>query len=334
MKNETKARKVRMSDLVPFIAFVVLIVFFTVSTKGKMLSSYSLSKLVEQSILTIISGCGVLFVVAQGSIDLTVGVNVALSGVIAMHVAQLTGVGWLMVPVALVIGLLLGLLNGVIVSKCNVPSFTLSIAMLIGIRGIVNAIQTVIGVEYIPDSMRFVTASGFRIAAFAVIAVIMAVLFEFTKLGRYSRAIGENETTARFVGVPVDKMKIAVFALSGLMAGFGALFSMATVGGTTQTMGVFLEMKVAMSIFFGGVLVTGGSSAKFYKIILGSVSITIIVYGLSLMGMSDSHISQSLEGGLLLVILLITILTNRRKKFKEEPAVVAAAEEAETPAQS
>jgi len=328
MKNEKKTRKLRMSELVPFIAFVVLLVFFSIGTKGKMLSSYSLKMLVEQSILTIISGCGVLFVVAQGSIDLTVGVNVALAGVVGMHVAQITGVGWLMVPVALVIGLLLGLLNGVIVSKCHVPSFTLSIAMLIGVRGIVNYIQTIIGVEYIPSSMLFITSSGFRIAAFAVIAIVMAYLFEFTKLGRYSRAIGENETTARYVGVPVDKMKILVFALSGLMAGFGALFSMATVGGTTQTMGVFLEMKVAMSIFFGGVLVTGGSSAKFYKIILGALSITIIVYGLSLMGMSDSHISQSVEGGLLLLILFITILTNRRKKVKEENPAPAAGEAA------
>jgi len=328
MKNEKKTRKLRMSELVPFIAFVVLLVFFSIGTKGKMLSSYSLKMLVEQSILTIISGCGVLFVVAQGSIDLTVGVNVALAGVVGMHVAQITGVGWLMVPVALVIGLLLGLLNGVIVSKCHVPSFTLSIAMLIGVRGIVNYIQTIIGVEYIPPSMLFITSSGFRIAAFAVIAIVMAYLFEFTKLGRYSRAIGENETTARYVGVPVDKMKILVFALSGLMAGFGALFSMATVGGTTQTMGVFLEMKVAMSIFFGGVLVTGGSSAKFYKIILGALSITIIVYGLSLMGMSDSHISQSVEGGLLLLILFITILTNRRKKVKEENPAPAAGEAA------
>lgn len=328
MKNKMKTRKIRMSELVPFIAFVVLLVFFSIGTKGKMLSSYSLKMLVEQSILTIISGCGVLFVVAQGSIDLTVGVNVALAGVIGMHAAQSTGIGWLMVPVALVIGLLMGLLNGVIVSKCHVPSFTLSIAMLIGVRGIVNYIQTIIGVEYIPTSMLFITSSGFRIAAFVVIAVVMAYLFEFTKLGRYSRAIGENETTARYVGVPVDKMKILVFALSGLMAGFGALFSMATVGGTTQTMGVFLEMKVAMSIFFGGVLVTGGSSAKFYKIILGALSITIIVYGLSLMGMSDSHISQSVEGGLLLLILFITILTNRRKKIKEDVAAPAAGEAA------
>ena len=332
MKNE-KLKKIRVSDLVPFIAFVVLFVFFAIATGGKMLSAYSLKMLIEQSILTIIAACGVLFVVAQGSIDLTVGVNVALSGVVGMHVAQVTGMGWLMIPVSVLIGLALGCINGLIVSKCHVPSFTLSIAMLIGLRGVVNYIQTIIGVEYVPASMTFITDSGVRIAAFFVILIIMIYVFEFTRVGRYSRAIGENETTARFVGVPVDKMKILVFAISGLMAGLGAVFSMATVGGTTQTMGVFLEMKVAMAVFFGGVLVTGGSSAKFYKVILGSVSITIIVYGLSLMGMSDSHISQSVEGILLLLILFITILTNRQKKLKnahkEEAHAALSPEEAE-----
>lgn len=307
-------KRVKISDLVPFIAFIVLFVFFTIASKGRMLSAYALKLLLEQSILTIVAGCGVLFVVAQGSIDLTVGVNLALSGVIGTYVANATGIGWLMIPVSMIVGLIMGLINGVVVSKFKVPSFTLSIAMLISVRGIVNYIQTIIGTEYIPSSMTFITNSGVKIGVFIVIVVIVAYLFEFTRLGRYSQAIGENETTAKFVGVPVNKMKIIVFAISGLMAGIAAIFSLATVGGTSMQMGVFLEMKVAMAVFFGGVLVTGGTSAKFYKIILGSLSITIIVNGLSLIGMSASQISQSVEGGLLLLILFVTIMASRKRK--------------------
>ncbi|MDD6188347.1 MAG: ABC transporter permease [Clostridiales bacterium] len=321
-------KKIKISDLVPFIAFIVLFVFFTIVSNGKMLSAYSLKLLLEQSILTIIAGCGVLFVVAQGSIDLTVGVNLALAGVIGTHVATITGIGWLMIPVAMAVGLIMGLINGFVVSKCKVPSFTISIAMLISVRGIVNYIQTVIGTEYIPGDMSFITNSGVKIGAFIVIVAIIAYIFEFTRLGRYSQAIGENETTARFVGIPVSKMKIIVFALSGLMAGVAAIFSLATVGGTSMQMGVFLEMKVAMAIFFGGVLVTGGTSAKFYKVILGSLSITIIVNGLSLIGMSDSQISQSVEGGLLLLILFITIMTSKQRKHSA--GKLAAANAAET----
>ena len=320
--------RIKIADLVPFIAFVVLFVFFTVVSGGKMLSGYSLKMLLEQSILTIIAGCGVLFVVAQGSIDLTVGVNLALAGVVGLHVATITGIGWLMIPVSMLVGLAMGLINGIVVSKFKVPSFTVSIAMLISVRGIVNYIQTIIGTEYISESMTFITKSGVKIGAFIVIVLIIAYLFEFTRLGRYSQAIGENETTAKFVGIPVSKMKIIVFALSGLMAGVGAVFSIATVGGTSMQMGVFLEMKVAMAIFFGGVLVTGATSAKFYKIILGSLSITVIVNGLSLIGMSDSQISQSVEGGLLLLILFITIMAGKKRAVPgKKAAVVTAADD-------
>jgi ribose transport system permease protein len=72
-----------------------------------------------------------------------------------------------------------------------------------------------------------------------------------------------------------------------------------------------------MAIFFGGVLVTGGSSAKFYKVILGSLSITVIVSGLSLIGLSDSQYSESFEGLLLLIILFITIVASRHRIRKK-----------------
>ncbi len=78
-----------------------------------------------------------------------------------------------------------------------------------------------------------------------------------------------------------------------------------------------------MAIFFGGVLVTGGTSAKFYKIILGSLSITLIVNGLSLIGMSDSQITESVEGVLLLLILFVTIVTSKRRKSSKKLAAAA-----------
>ncbi len=309
-----KNSKIRLQDLVPFIAFVVIFVFFAITSKGRLLSPYNLHLILDQSMITILVGCGVLFVVAQGSIDLSVGVNLALSGVVGTWVAQATGVGILLIPVTLIIGLIVGLFNGVIVSKFKVPSFMLTIAMLIGVRGVVNYIQTFIGVEYIPDSLRILNEPIVKIPLFIVLVLIAAYVFEFTKTGRYSRAIGENETTAKFVGVPVTKMKIVVFAVAGLMAAFGAIFSIATLGGTSMQMGVFVEMKVAMAIFFGGVLVTGGTSAKIYKVVLGSLSITLIVNGLALIGMSESQISESVEGVLLLVILFLTILASRRDR--------------------
>ena len=313
-------RKFSFQDVVPFISFFVIFLFFTVTSYNertgtfRMLTILNLNTILDHTMITIIVACGTLFVVAQGSIDMSVGVNLALSGVISMWAAHSTGAPFLLIPVSLLVGLSVGIINGVIVSRFKVSSFMLTIAMLIGIRGLVNFIQTRIETQRLPDSLAFLDIPSVKVAVFLVIIIIMAYVFEFTNAGKYSRAIGENETAVRFVGIPVSRMKIIAFALSGLMAGAGSIFSLVTIGSTSQQMGVFLEMRVIIAIFLGGVLVTGGSSAKFYKILLGSFSIQIIISGLALMNRSDSHISQSVEGVLLLLILLISILAGNRPK--------------------
>lgn len=324
-KRKNRLGNLMFQDVVPFIAFIVIFLFFTFASYNsrtgtfQMLTMRNLSTLLEQTMQTILVACGTLFVVSQGSTDLSVGVNLALSGVIGTWAAYATGVDWLMIPVTLLVGLIVGVFNGVIVSKCKVSSFMLTLAMLIGVRGLVNFLQIRTDVQRLPEGLSFLSSSTVKVILFLIIVVIMAYVFEFTKTGRYSRAIGENETTAKFVGVPVDRMKVIAFALSGLMAGVAAVFNMATVGSTSQQMGVFLEIRVVMAIYLGGVMVSGGSSAKFYKILLGSFSIQIIVNGLALMGKSDAHYSQSVQGILLLVILFLSALAGRRRgRVKEQ----------------
>ncbi|MDR0813498.1 MAG: ABC transporter permease [Oscillospiraceae bacterium] len=310
-----KKLKIKTGDLVPFAALIVIFAFFAITSNGKIFSGYNLMLLLDQSMVTILLGLGMLFVVSQGSIDLSVGVNLALSGVVGTYVANIVG-GWAFIPVCLIVGLVVGVFNGVMVARFKVNSFMLTISMLIGVRGIVNYIQeglmkaTGYGSQYLPESMLFLGNSTTRLIIFIVVLAIMAYLFEFTKLGRYGKAIGENETAAKNVGVPIKTMKILAFAISGLLAGLGGVFSVAKLGSTNQTMGVFQEMQTAMAVFLGGVLVTGGASAKIYKVVLGSISITLIVNGLAVIGKAESHISQSVEGIILLIILFITILVN------------------------
>jgi ribose transport system permease protein len=310
-------KRIKLQDIIPFAAFIAILVFFTISSDGRMLSAYNLKMLLDQSMITILLGMGMLFVVAQGSIDLSVGVNLALSGVLATHLSLAFESAWLLIPLTLIFSTIVGFIIGFIVSKLKVSSFMVTIAMLIGIRGVVNFIQTKIGVEYIPAALRVLNEPYLKIPLFLVFVAAAVYVFEFTKLGRYSRAIGENEIAARSVGLPIEKLKIAVFAISGFMAGVGSLFTLVTITSTTNTMGSFLEMKVVMAIFLGGVLVSGGASAKIYKVLLGAFSITIIVNGLALIGKSESQISETVEGVLLLLILFIAIISvkyDRRRR--------------------
>ncbi|MCD8331447.1 MAG: ABC transporter permease [Oscillospiraceae bacterium] len=319
-KLKEKLKRVNFQDVVPFAAFIVIFLFFTFASYNsrtgtfQMLTLRNLNTIISQAMITIVVATGSMFVVAQGSTDLSVGVNLALSGVIGSYVAYVTGIDWLLIPVALAVGLIVGLFNGVIVSKCKVSSFMLTLAMLIGVRGLVNYLQIFTDVQSIPSGLSFLSNSAVKIPLFIVILAIMCYVFEFTKTGRYSRAIGENETTAKFVGIPTDRLKIIAFALSGLMAGVGAVFYIINMGGTSNQMGSFLEIRVIMAIYLGGVLVTGGSSAKFYKILLGSFSIQIIITGLALMGKSDVQYSQTVQGLLLLLILFLSMLAGSRRR--------------------
>lgn len=310
-----KKIRIKAGDVVPFVALIVIFTFFAIASGGKTVAPDNLLRLLDQSMIIMLLGCGMLFVVAQGSIDLSVGVNLALSGVVGTYIANIVG-GWAFIPACLLVGLVIGIFNGVMVAKFKVSSFMLTISMLIGVRGVVNFIQeslmksTGFGSQYMPQSMLFLGDSNVRLAIFLVVLALMIYLFEFTKLGRYGKAIGENETAAKNVGVPVSLIKILAFSISGLMAGLGGIFSVAQLGSTNQTMGSFREMQTAMAIFLGGVLVTGGASAKMYKVVLGSISITLIVNGLGIIGKAESHISQSVQGIILLVILFLTVVMN------------------------
>jgi len=317
--------KLNFQSVVPFVAFFVIFLFFTIASYNartgtfRMLSLYNLTIVLEQTMQTIIVACGALFVVSQGSSDLSVGVNLGLSAVISVWAAHATGLPYIMIPLALIVGLVMGILNGVIVSKFKVPSFMVTLAMLIGVRGLVNYIQVSLHTQRLPSELAFLNTPWIKATIFFVIIIIMAYVFEFTNVGRYSRAIGDNETAAKFVGVPVDRMKIIAFALSGLMAGVGAIFNVVSIDATTATMGIFLEIRVIMAVFLGGVLVTGGSTAKFYKILLGSLSIQIIINGLVLIGRGNSHITQSVQGVLLLLILLASAIAGTRENRVKEP---------------
>ena len=313
-------RSFGLSDAIPFIAFAVVFVFFSFMSDGRLLSAYSINKLIDQSMVIIIIGCGILFVVAQGSIDLSVGVNLAFSGVIGLWAAMELGSPFLLIPFATIVGTAVGIFNGFIVSKLKVPSFILTIAMLIGVRGVVLYIQTKIDAMYIPAAMKILNEPFVKIPMFAVIVLVMLYVFEFTKAGRYSQAIGENEMVAEFVGVPITKMKILAFALSGMMAGLASVFSIISIGGTSQQMGSFMEMRVAMAVYLGGVLVSGGKSAKGYKVLLGGFTITIIVNGLAIIGYPETQMSQSVGGILLLLILFITTLFTLRSRNRGSAA--------------
>lgn len=136
--------------------------------------------------------------------------------------------------------------------------------------------------------------------------LICGYLFEYTKIGYYSKAIGDNEVKARYTGIPVDRMKIIAFMLSGIMAGVAGLFTLSRVGGVDTSMGSFFELEVMLALFAGGIPVTGGMDAKLYRLFIGALTIGTLVNGLTLCNVSAA-LTEGIKGMVLISVVFATL---------------------------
>ena len=305
-------KKFNLVNFTPVLSLVVMLIVFTILTNGTMLSVFNIRMLIDQTVVLLIACSGTLFVAALGSVDLSVGVVLAFSAVVGDLALRATGSTLLMVLAALAIGLGFGLLTGFLTAKCKMASFMCTLAMAIGVRGVVNFIQGIYGLNYASPALLTLQQEYVKIPLLVVIVAALWFVFEYTKIGKRCQAIGENEVVAGYSGVPVIKTKIVAFMISGMTAALAGIFTVARLGGTSTTMGSNFEIKVLIGIFVGGVLVRGGATARSYKVIIGAFVVMVIENGLKMMGYASSEINEVAMGILLMLILFLTITAENR----------------------
>ncbi|MTI60011.1 MAG: ABC transporter permease [Firmicutes bacterium] len=306
--------KKKFEQIVPFIGLLILLILFSLIIGGKFWKTNNLLAIFNQTVLIMIGGLGMIFVVAQGSVDISQGSTLAL-------VATLTGIvvnnyGLLaIIPTVLLVGGLVGLINGVVVSKFKVSSLTCTLGLLIAIRALVAVLcqGTVI---YIPFELFAFSNFNILFPTFIGLIIIIAYFFEYTKMGYYSKIIGANEVKAQYSGVPVGKMKILAFIMSGIMAGVAGVFTLSRIGGVDPGMGNFFELQVLLALFAGGIPVTGGTSSKIYKLFIGSLIVGILENGLTLANVSGV-LAEGIKGIVLIMVVFITMYhTNSQMREK------------------
>lgn len=320
-------KKVNLSKLTPVLSLVIMLIVFTILTNGTMLSVFNIRMLIDQTSVLLIACSGTLFVASLGCVDLSVGVVLAFSAAVGDLALRATGSTFMMIVVAVAIGIGFGCLTGFLTAKCKMASFMCTLAMAIGVRGVVNYIQNIYGVNYASPELLILQKEYVKIPLLIVIVAVLWFLFEYTKFGKRCQAIGENEVVAGYSGVPVVKTKMLAFVVSGLTAALAGIFTVARLGGTSTTMGANFEIKVLIGIFVGGVLVRGGATARSYKVIIGAFVVMVIENGLKLMGYTSSEINEAAMGILLMIILFLTVTLgnrtgSRRKKHSEKATAV------------
>ena len=248
-------------------------------------------------------------IVITGEIDLSVASMLGLSGTV---MASLFAHGWSIWPamvIALLVGAVGGLLNGVLVTRVGLPSLAVTIGTLTLYRGIAQIILPNNTVDGFPESLTKIgldpipyTQIPYSIMFFGVFAVIAAVLLHATPLGRSIFAIGASQEAAYFSGIRVKRIKTLLFVASGVLCAFAGILWTLRFASARYDAGTGLELNVVTVVLLGGVSIFGGTGS-----IIGVVLAVLVFAGLQNALFLTNFPERALgivTGGLLLVSVL------------------------------
>ncbi|KMK75357.1 ABC transporter permease [Alkalihalobacillus pseudalcaliphilus] len=264
-------------------------------------------------------------------IDISVGSTVALSSVVMATLYNNLGVPMEMaIVICLIVGGLCGLLNGLLIVKFKeLSAVIVTLGTMILYRGIAYVFLEDQASGSFPEWFSFfgwgnIGGVPFILIAFIVLAVLFTLLLHKTTFGRHVYAIGNNPKASRFSGVQVDKVKVIVFTLAGLMAAVTAIFLASRMGSTRPNVAMMYELDVITMVALGGISTAGGKGRMIGAIIAVFI-IGYLQYGLGLINIS-SQTMLIIIGALLIIAVAIPKtnlyqLANRFKKNKESQQV-------------
>lgn len=301
----------------PLLTLIVVVVVIYI-LNPRFLSVNNLKNLARQSSIPLVLSMGMTYVILMGSIDLSIEglmamTCVVLSLLVANDRTELQ-LGLLGVLIAVGVSALMGFVNGVIYVKGRIPSFMVTLGMLSIGAGVSVVLYKGVPVRIL-DPMVHSWAKGFiagipTIAVLSWVVFLLALLIErYTRLGRYIYAIGGGEDLAEMSGIPVDKVKIVVFTLSGCFIGIGGVLNAARIGVGTQQVGAYL-FAVITSVVVGGTALTGGIGGVLQTLI-GVLIVTVISNGMILLDV-HSYIQMTVHG---IIVTVAVILTFDRSKI-------------------
>ena len=322
----SRQRRVRLghalSFLGPFIGLLLVIALFSLipEVQGRFLRFANFKSVATQSVIVALGALGMTLIIISGGIDLSAASNIALASVITAYAVNAGAAPLVALLLGVLTGGLVGLVNGGLVTRLKLIPFIVTLGMMGIARG---AAKWIAGNQKIDAPMTWVNelmsksphppwlllAPGVSIVI--VLAVAMAVLLKSTVFGRHVFAVGSNEATARLCGVRTDRVKMLVYAISGLFCGLSGVmeFSRLTVGDPTVAVG--LELDIIAAVVIGGGSLSGGVGSILGTMV-GVLIMSFLRNGCTMMGWPN-YIQEIIIGAIIVIAVALDRLRHKKE---------------------
>jgi ribose transport system permease protein len=306
-------------ELGVILILIVLIVILGLTAREKFLDPDTIFNMVRNFSWIAVAGFGELLVIIIAGIDLTPGSTMAFAGLISAMLL----VNNIPIPIAvtggLAGGLLVGLVNGLLVSKGRLPAFIATLGMMSVIRGIVYGVTQGQPVMNLPTGFMQIGRIDILILGLKVplpvilmflIALLIHIFLSRTVWGYRIYALGGNEQSTRLSGINTNRMKLLVFTLDGLLTAAGGILMTARLGVAMPNAALGYELDVIAAVFIGGASTSGGSGT-ILGVLIGAAIMQVLRTGMILLGIEAYW--QTAAIGLIIVISLMIDQLRRRQ---------------------
>jgi len=288
----------------PLTAMLIVIVLVAIATPT-FRDLGNLNNLILQVSIVAIVAVGATIVIFSGGIDLSPGSAIALMTVLFATSVKLWGVPiFVAMPLVLIVGLLLGSLNGILTAYLRIPSFITTLAALSAFRGVAFMFNNGSPVSQVSEWLEpifYGRLVGLPLPLYYVVAIYAVAYWylRYTAIGRSIYAVGGNPNAARLSGIDVRRVQLVAFAIAGVCAAFGAILMAARLNSGSPNYGVGLELSAIAAAVIGGASLSGGRG-NIINTVIGALTIVVVQNGLNLNAVPTSV--QNVVTGTIIVL--------------------------------
>jgi len=295
------------------IALPIALIILALFVGSKVSPNFLDSKFLMES-LTLMAEVGIVavamnYVISTGNIDLSVGSNVVLTACLTAKMIQAGTPPALGIALGILIGTGLGVINGILITQTQVPSFLITVATMAVYRGIAQALMGSASAS-IPEAyvgIDTITFAGLTVPLLLLLATafLSAFIFSRTIFGRWMLALGSNASAALYSGVPVKRVTFLVFAITGLASGIAAVLMDSRLGLARHDFAKGFELDAITMVVIGGTAIRGGDSN-----IVGTL-LAFILIGLLRTTMGIANVTAEYQLTAVGILLIFAVLFNR-----------------------